>query len=197
MAISAAQVKELRKKTGLGVMDCKQALQDTDGDIEKAIEILRKRGLADAAKRASRTTADGRIGSYIHPPGRVGVLVELNCETDFVAKSADFQDLLRDLCMQVAASRPTVVSRDQLCEEALERERDIYRAQAQDKPEHIQEKIVESKLDAFCKETVLLEQPFVKEPKKTIEQIIKATIAKVGENITVRRFARFALGEED
>jgi len=196
MAISAAQVKALRDQTGLGMMDCKSALIETDGDMEKAVELLRKRGLADAEKRAHRTTAEGRVGSYIHPPGRVGVLLELNCETDFVAKNEEFGALLKDLCMQVAASRPMVVSRDQIAEDMIEREKDIYRAQVQDKPENIQEKIVESKLENFFKDNALLEQPFVKEPKKTVGDHIKALIAKLGENITVKRFVRYAVGEE-
>lgn len=197
MAISAAQVKELRETTGLGIMDCKEALNETNGDMAKAVELLRKKGLADAEKRAGRATGDGRVGAYIHPPGRVGVLVELNCETDFVAKGEDFQNLLKEICLHVAASRPTVVSRDQLPKDVLESEREIYLAQVQDKPEHIRGKIVESKLDAFCKETALLEQPYVRDPKTTVEQLVKSVVAKVGENITVKRFVRFALGEEN
>ena len=196
MAISAAQVKDLREKTGLGIMDCKQALNETGGDMDKAIELLRKKGLADAEKRSGRATGDGRVGAYIHPPGRVGVLVELNCETDFVAKGDDFQELLKELCLHVAASRPAVVSRDQIPPEILDSEREIYRAQVQDKPEQIREKIVESKVEAFCKEAALLEQPYVRDPKTTVEDLVKAVVAKVGENISVRRFARFALGEE-
>ena len=196
MAISAAQVKELRDQTGLGMMDCKQALVDTDGDLEKAVEFLRKKGLAAADKRAGRATAEGRVGTYIHPPGRVGVMLELNCETDFVAKNEEFAALLKDLCMHVAASRPVAVAREDVAEEVVERERDIYRAQVQDKPENIQDKIVDSKLQGYFKENVLLEQPFVKEPKKAVADHIKEVIAKLGENITVKRFVRYAVGEE-
>ena len=197
MAICAAEVKKLRDKTGLGMMDCKQALVETEGDMEKAVEFLRKKGLDAAAKRAHRATAEGRIGAYIHPPGRVGVMLELNCETDFVAKNAEFATLLHDLCMHVVASRPDAVSREEIPAEVIEREREIYRAQVQDKPEKIQDKIVESKLENFFKQNVLLEQPFVREMKKSVGDHIKEVIAKLGENITVKRFVRLAVGEEE
>ncbi|HRU05603.1 MAG TPA: translation elongation factor Ts [Candidatus Brocadiia bacterium] len=196
MAITAGMVKELREKTGLGVMDCKEALAETNGDMDKAFDLLRKKGLAAAEKRASRATKDGRIGAYIHPPGRVGVLLELNCETDFVAKSEDFQTLLKDLCMQVAAARPQWVTRDQIPQATLDHERGIYQAQVADKPAQAQAKIIESKLDSFCKDNTLMEQPFIRDPKRSVEQVVKDLNAKVGENISVKRFVRFALGEE-
>ena len=196
MAISAAQVKELREKTGLGIMDCKAALAETGGDVDKAIDLLRKKGMADAAKRSGRATQEGRVGAYIHPPGLVGVLLELNCETDFVAKGGDFTTLLQDLCMQVAASRPEYVSREEVPEDVVAHEREIYLAQVQDKPEPVQEKIVQGKLENFYKTVCLLDQPFVREPKKSVQAVIQEAIAKLGENITVRRFSRFAVGEE-
>jgi len=197
MTISAAQVKTLREKTGLGMMDCKQALVDTNGDMDKAIELLRKQGLDAAGKRAGRATKAGRIGHYVHPPGLVGVLLELNCETDFVAKNAEFAALLHDLCMHVAACRPVAVSREHIKPEVIEREKEIYRAQVQDKPAPVQDKIVASKLETFFKDNCLVEQPFVKDPKKTVADLIKELIAKLGENVTVRRFVRYAVGEEE
>ena len=197
MAINAAQVKELREKTGAGMMDCKKALVETDGDMDKAVDLLRKMGLADAEKRSARATAEGRIGTYIHPPGRVGVMVELNCETDFVAKNEEFEALIHDLCLHVAASRPEYVTAEEVPEEILNRERDIYRAQVQDKPEPIQDKIVEGKLKSYFSERVLLQQPFVREPKTTVADHIKEVIARLGENITVSRFARFSVGEQE
>jgi len=196
MAITAGMVKELREKTGLGVMDCKEALAETNGDMDKAFDLLRKKGLAAAEKRAGRATKDGRVGAYIHPPGRVGVLLELNCETDFVAKGDDFQTLMKDLCMQVAAARPQWVTRDQIPQAVLDHERSIYQAQVADKPAQAQGKIIESKLDAFCKDNTLMEQPFIRDPKRSVEQVVKDLIAKVGENVSVKRFSRFALGEE-
>jgi elongation factor Ts len=196
MNISATQVRDLREKTGLGMMDCKKALTDAQGDMDKAVEILRKMGLADAEKRSHRATAEGRIGAYIHPPGRVGVLIEVNCETDFVAKSKDFEELTHHLCLHVAASRPDYVRREDVPAEVLERERDIYRAQVQGKPAAVQDKIVEGKVATFYKDRVLLDQPFVKDPKKTVADHVKGVIAKVGENIAIKRFQRFAVGEE-
>lgn len=195
MAISAARVKELRQKTGIGMMKCKEALQETGGDLDKAVDYLRKQGLAAADRRAGRSTNEGVIASYIHSNNKLGVLVELRSETDFVALNEDFQRLGRDLCMQVAAARPLCVSKDDVPEDVLEKERDIYREQFKDKPAAAIEKIVEGKLQAFYKERCLLEQPFVKEPKTSVGDLIKTLAAKLGENITVTRFVRMELGE--
>ena len=195
MAITAALVKELRERTGIGMMKCKEALAATDGDIEKAIEYLRKQGLAAAEKKAGRDTREGVIASYIHSNNKIGVLVEVKCETDFVARNAEFQQLCRDLCMQVAATRPLSISADEVPQDVLEKEREIYREQFKDKPPQAIEKIVEGKLKAFFKERCLLEQPFVKEPKTCVADRIKALVAKLGENITVSRFVRMELGE--
>ncbi len=195
MAISAQQVKELRDRTGLGMMKCKEALQATDGDLDKAVEYLRKQGLRTAEKKAGRETSEGVIASYVHSNSKIGVLVELRCETDFVARSDDFRQLGRDLAMQVAAAKPVAVSKDDVPEDVLERERAIYREQFKEKPPQAIEKIVEGKLQAFYKEHCLLNQPFIKNPKVSIEDHIKSVIAKLGENITVARFVRFELGE--
>jgi len=195
MAITAQQVKELRERTGLGMMKCKEALQATDGDLDKAVEYLRKQGLRTAEKKAGRETSEGVIASYVHSNSKIGVLVELRCETDFVARSDDFRQLGRDLAMQVAAAKPVAVSKDDVPEDVLERERAIYREQFKDKPPQAIEKIVEGKLQAFYKEHCLLDQPFIKNPKVSIEDHIKSVIAKLGENITVARFVRFELGE--
>ena len=196
MAITAAVVKQLREMTGIGMMKCKEALEAADGDLEKAVEYLRKQGLSAAEKKAGRETHEGYVASYIHSNGKIGVLVEMKCETDFVARNEDFRALCRDLCMQVAAAKPQWVSQDGVPEDLLEKERDIYREQFKDKPAQAIEKIVEGKLDAFCKERCLLEQPFVKDPKTTVIDRVKGLVAKLGENITVARFVRMQLGEE-
>ena len=198
MAISATMVKELREKTGLGMMDCKNALVETDGDLEKAVEYLRKKGALKAAKREGRATSEGRIGSYVHMHGRIGVLVELKCESDFVAKTDEFAELVKDLCMHVAASAPQWISTEDVPEEVVAKEKEIYMDQAKDagKPEKILEKIAEGKLKKFFSEVCLLEQNFVKDTEITVSQLIKDKIAKLGENIQVGRFVRFQLGEE-
>ena len=196
--ITAGAVRELRDKTGAGMMDCKKALAETGGDLEKAIDYLRAKGLAGAAKKAGRATQEGLVYSYIHPGGRVGVLIELNCESDFVARTQDFTELCKDLAMQVAATNPVSLRREEFDGDILERELAIYRAQAQEsgKPAQIVEKMVQGRVEKLYKERVLLEQPFVKDPDQSVEDRIKATIAKLGENINLRRFARFQLGEE-
>ncbi|MEJ2718590.1 MAG: translation elongation factor Ts [Deltaproteobacteria bacterium] len=197
MAISAKMVKELRERTGIGMMDCKNALVETDGDLEKAVEYLRKKGALKAAKREGRATSEGRIGSYVHMHGRIGVLVELKCESDFVAKTDEFAELVKDLCMHVAASAPQWISVEDVPEEVIAKEKEIYMDQAKDagKPEKILEKIAEGKLKKFFSEVCLLEQGFVKDTDKTVSQLIKDKIAKLGENIQVGRFVRFELGE--
>jgi len=197
MKITAGMVKDLRERTGAGMLDCKNALQESEGDMDKAIELLRKKGLAAAAKKAGRVAAEGAVGSYIHAGGKIGVLVEVNCETDFVARTDEFQELIRDIAMHIAAAEPRFVSRDEVTPEVLETERRIYKEQALEsgKPENVIERIVEGKLGKFYAEAVLLEQPFVKDPDKTIEQILAERVAKIGENIQVRRFARFKMGE--
>lgn len=198
MAISANVVKELREKTGVGMMECKQALEASHGDFEKAITYLREKGLASAAKKAARTASDGMVASYIHAGGKLGVLIEVNSETDFVAKTDEFQNLAKDLAMQVAAANPLYVRREDVTPEVIEKEREIYRTQMGEtkKPPEIIEKILNGKLDKYFEETCLLEQVFVKEPGKKIQQLISETVAKLGENIQVRRFARFKIGEE-
>lgn len=195
--INANQVKELRERTGAGMMDCKKALSETNGDMEKAIEYLREKGLAAAAKRAGRIATEGLVEAYIHGGGRIGVLLELNCETDFVAKTDEFKELAKDIAMQVAASKPEYVSREQVPQEEIEKEKNILRAQAlnEGKPEKIVEKMVEGRIEKFFKEVCLLEQPFIKDPDKTVQQLITEKIAKIGENISVRRFVRYELGE--
>ena len=197
MAITAAMVKQLRDKTGAGMMDCKAALAEAGGDAEKALEILRKKGQATAAKRAGRTTREGVIGHYIHMGGKVGVLVEVNCETDFVARTDDFQALAKEIAMHVAAADPRFVSREQVPGAELEKEKDIYRGQfaGSGKPEAVIDKIVEGKLGSFYSQICLLEQPSVRDPDVTILQMLQAATAKTGENITVSRFVRFKLGE--
>ncbi|MAN24216.1 MAG: translation elongation factor Ts [Gemmatimonadetes bacterium] len=195
--ISAKSVMELRKSTGLGMMDCKQALKETDGDIEKAVEYLRKKGMAAVEKRAGREATDGLIVSYIHPGSRLGVLVEVNCETDFVARTEDFQQFARDVSMHIAASQPLAVKREDIETELLEKERAIYSEQAKNegKPENIAEKIVQGRIEKFYQENCLMEQNFVKNPDQTIEQMITELTAKIGEKIGVRRFSCFRLGE--
>jgi elongation factor Ts len=198
MEISAALVKKLRDMTGVGMMECKAALQEANGDIEEAQTILRKRGLAQAAKKVGRSTSEGLIGSYIHAGGKIGVLVELNCESDFVARTEDFQNLLKEVALQVAAASPTYAKREDVPAEILERERAIYRAQMENsgKPAQVIEKIVEGKLGSFYEQTVLVDQPSIRDPKTTVGQLLQATIAKLGENISVARFVRFKVGEQ-
>ena len=191
------KLRELRERTGAGIVDCQKALAEADGDIEKAVETLRKKGLALAAKKVGRITKEGIIDAYIHPGDRLGVLVEVNCETDFVARNTEFRRFVRDIALQIAASEPMVVSREELSAEVIEREKEIYRSMVQDmkkKPE-IVEKIVAGKLEKFYSDVCLVEQPFVKIPEKTVGEYMKEQIAKFGENIIVRRFVRFRLGE--
>ena len=197
MAISAGQVKKLRDMTGAGFMECKSALTEASGDTEKAVTILRTRGQAKAAKRAGRTTAQGLVGSYIHQGGQVGVLVEVDCESDFVARTDDFQTLVKEVAMHIAAANPTCVRREEVDADELEREKSIFRAQFErsNKPPHVIDKIVEGKLDSYYEQIVLLDQPSIRDPKTTIGELINAAIAKLGENITVSRFARFKVGE--
>lgn len=195
--VTAEMVKELRERTGVGMMDCKKALVATNGDIEKAIDELRTKGLAKAAKKASRVASEGVVISYIHGGGRIGVLVEVNCETDFVGKTADFKQLAYDIAMQIAASNPEFVSREEVPASVIEHEKEVLKAQAleEGKPEKVVDKMVEGRLDKFYKERCLLEQPFIKDPDKTVQELIHANIAKIGENINVRRFVRYELGE--
>ncbi|AQS59359.1 translation elongation factor Ts [Desulforamulus ferrireducens] len=195
--ISASMVKELRERTGAGMMDCKKALAEVGGDMEKAIEFLREKGLAAAAKKAGRIAAEGIVEAYIHGGGRIGVLVEINCETDFVAKNADFRALAKDIAMQIAATKPEYVRREEVPAEAIEKEREILRAQAlnEGKPEKIVDKMVEGRIEKYFKEVCLLEQPFVKDPDKTVQHVINEIIAKIGEKIDVRRFTRYEMGE--
>jgi elongation factor Ts len=195
--ISAAVVRELRDKTGAGMMDCKKALAEVGGDLERAVDYLRTKGLASASKKAGRATNEGLVHAYIHPGGRVGVMVEVNCESDFVARTEDFIELCKDLCMQIAATAPQAVRREDIDPEVLERETAIFKAQAAEsgKPAAVAEKMVAGRIEKLYKETVLLEQEFVKDPKMSIEDRVKSAISKLGENITVRRFARFQLGE--
>ncbi|MBN1547090.1 MAG: translation elongation factor Ts [Syntrophaceae bacterium] len=191
-------VKELREKTGAGMMDCKQALSASDGDFEKAIDYLRKKGMSAATKRSSKAAKDGTIATYVHMGGKIGVMVELNCETDFVAKTDNFQNLAKDLAMQVAATNPTYVNAQEISDEILEREKEIYRSQllAEKKPEKIWDKIIEGKLKKFYEEVCLVNQKFIKDDAITVETLINNMIAKTGENIIIRRFSRFQLGEE-
>ena len=195
--ITSQMVKELREKTGCGMMDCKRALEESEGDIQKAIDILREQGMATAAKKAGRIAKEGILYSYIHPGDKLGVLVEINCETDFVARTEDFKNLAKDVAMQVAATNPLVISRAELKEETIQKEKDIYRAQAKSegKPEKILDKIVEGKLEKYFQEVCLLEQAFIKNEDRSIHDRLNETIAKLGENITIKRFVRFRLGE--
>lgn len=197
MAITAQQVKALRDQTGAGMMECKAALTEAGGDFDNAVTILRERGLAAAAKKADRVTREGIVGQYIHAGGKLGVLVELNCETDFVARTDEFQELVRDLAMQIAAANPLFIRRDDVDPAELEKEKEIYRSQAlgSGKPEKVVERIVEGKLDKYYSEVCLYEQPFIKDPEITVEELIKSKIAKLKENIAVRRFIRFKVGE--
>lgn len=194
--VSAGVVKDLREKTGAGMMECKKALVESGGDLEKAIDKLRQKGLATAAKKAGRTASEGIVGSYVHM-NRIGVMVEINCETDFVARTDDFKELVKDVAMHIAATNPLYLSREDIPEDAIEREKDIYRAQVENKPPQVIEKIVDGKLEKFYSETCLLDQPFVKDPeqKKRVQDIITEAVAKLGENIIIRRFVRYQLGE--
>ncbi len=194
--VTPEMVKDLREKTGAGIMECKKALTDSNGDFEKAVVLLRQKGLASAVKKAGRLTSEGIIYSYIHM-GKIGVMVEVNCETDFVARTEDFKELVKDIAMHIAAANPLYVSADDVSKDIIECEKEIYRAQIKDKPQHIVEKIVEGKLEKFYTETCLLNQIFIKdlEQKKTIRDIVTENIAKLGENIIIRRFVRYQLGE--
>jgi len=195
--ITAGLVKELRERTGAGMMDCKKALTETVGDIDKAIDFLREKGLAAAAKKAGRIAAEGLVYSYIHGGGRIGVLVEVNCETDFVAKTEQFQTLVKDVAMHIAAANPVYLTREQVPTTELDHEKEVLSEQARNegKPEKIIEKMVSGRIEKYYKEVCLLDQPFVKDPDKTISQLVTESIAKIGENISVRRFARYQLGE--
>jgi len=197
MAITAGMVKDLREKTGAGMMDCKKALGECDGDVLKAIDFLRKKGLAAAAKRAGRSMSEGIVQTYIHLGGKIGVLVEINCETDFVAKNKEFIEFSKNIAMHIAASNPLGLKSEDIPEEIIEKEKEIYTAQVleQGKPEKIIDKIVEGKLNKFFKENCLLEQPYVREPSVTIGDLVTETIAKMGENISIKRFARFQIGD--
>ncbi len=195
--ISAAMVKELREKTGAGMMDCKEALKSCEGDIDKALDYLRKKGLATAQKRAGRAMSEGTIQSYIHMGGKIGVMVEVNCESDFVAKNDEFLEFARNIAMHIAATNPVAVSSDAVPEEIVEKEKEIYRAQALElgKPENMVDKIAEGKLQKFFKENCLLDQAYVKDPNITISDLLNEQIAKIGENMSIRRFCRFQIGE--
>ncbi len=195
--ITAAMVKELREKSGVGMMDCKKALQESNGDFEKALEILRKKGMAKAAKRADREAKEGVVASYIHPGSKLGVLVEINCETDFVANTDDFGEFAKNIAMHIAASNPLAIRREELNQEDLEKEKSIFRDQALEsgKPENIVDKIVDGRLEKYYSEVCLLEQPYVKDPDKKIQELLTETIAKVGENMAIKQFARFRIGE--
>jgi elongation factor Ts len=196
--IPASQVKQLREITGAGMMECKKALQESGGDLDRAQEILRERGLAGVEKRKGRVAGDGVVESYIHGEGRIGVLVEINCETDFVARTEEFRELAREVAMQVAAQSPRWVSRDEVPDDVVESERKVYaeRARQLGKPENVLDKIVDGMLDSFYKETVLLDQPYIREGSKSVDDLVKEVASKVGENVVIRRFVRYQLGEE-
>ncbi|HHU64330.1 MAG TPA: translation elongation factor Ts [Clostridiales bacterium] len=195
--ITASMVKELRERTGAGMMDCKKALTEVNGDMEKAIELLREKGLAAAAKKAGRIAAEGIVDSYIHGDGRIGVLVEVNCETDFVAKTDEFKTFVKDMAMQIAAANPLYIKREDVPDEVIEKEREIIKAQAlnEGKPEKVIDKIVEGRLEKYYKEVCLLEQPFIKDTDKSVKDILTEKIATIGENINIRRFVRYERGE--
>jgi len=195
--VNPTLVKQLRDKTNAGMMDCKNALVESAGDLSKAEDILRKKGIASASKKASRTAKEGVVASYIHLQGKVGVLVEINCETDFVAKNDIFRDFVKDITLHIAAAHPLYVSREQVPAESVEKEREIYRAQVTGKPANIVEKIVEGKVDKFFSNVCLLDQAFIKNPDQTIKELVSSKIAELGENIVIRRFARYAVGEEN
>ncbi|MGH2331845.1 translation elongation factor Ts [Thermoanaerobacter mathranii] len=195
--ISAQAVKELRERTGAGMMDCKKALMEANGDMEKAIDILREKGLAAAAKKAGRVANEGLVDAYIHGGGRIGVLVEVNCETDFVANTDEFKNFVKEICMQIAAANPSYISREDVPQAVLEKEKEILKAQAlnEGKPQNVVEKIVEGRIEKFYKENCLLEQQYIRDPEKTVQDLLNETIAKLGENIVIRRFVRFERGE--
>jgi elongation factor Ts len=197
MEVNATVVRELRERTGAGIMDCKKALAESGGNLEKAVDYLRQKGLAAAARKVDRVAADGAVGAYVHPGGKIGVLVEINCETDFVARTAEFQALLKDMAMQVAAANPRYIRREEVSADELEKEKSIYRQQALEsgKPERVVEKIVEGKMERFYSEVCLLEQAFIKDPDRKVSDIIHDAVGRLGENIQVRRFARYHLGE--
>jgi elongation factor Ts len=197
MAVTAAMVKELREKTGAGMLDCKKALEEAGGDMTKASEILREKGLAAAANKAGRAATEGVVESYIHAGGRIGVLVEVNCETDFVAKTDSFREFVKDIAMQIAASNPKYVRKEEVPQEELDKEREILKNQAlnEGKPAHIVDKMVEGRLGKYYEEICLLEQPFIKDPDKKVSTLLNEKIGQIGENISIRRFARFELGE--
>ncbi len=196
--ITAAQVKELRELTGAGMMDCKNALTETGGDMEKAVDFLRKKGIAKAEKKAGRDAKDGLVEAYIHPGGKLGVLIEVSCETDFVAKTDDFKELVKNVAMQVAATNPIAITRDQVDQKLIDHEMDIFKAQAKEsgKPDHILEKIATGRLEKFYTENVLEEQSFIKDGDKTVKDYVTEVIAKLGENISIRKIARFRIGDE-
>lgn len=195
MAVDISSITKLREQTGAGILECKSALTEVNGDFEKALEIIKKKGITKAAKKEERVTTEGRIGSYIHTNGKLGVLVELNCETDFVAKNEVFQQFLKDICMQVAATKPMVVKREDISADIIEEQKKIFMEEAKGKPENIVEKIISGKFENFYKEKCLLEQPFIKDDTKTIQDLLIANIAKIGENIKIKRFVRFEVGE--
>ncbi|MDD2620793.1 MAG: translation elongation factor Ts [Syntrophomonadaceae bacterium] len=197
MVVTAAMVKELRERTGVGMMDCKKALVECSGDMEKAIDELRTKGLAKAAKKAGRVASEGVVTSYIHGGGRIGVLVEVNCETDFVAKNSDFKQMVYDIAMQIAASNPEFINREEVPEEVIQREKEVLKAQAleEGKPEKVIDKMVEGRIDKYFKERCLMDQAFIKDTDKTVQQLVHEQIARMGENITIRRFARYEVGE--
>jgi len=195
MAIEASSVRELRDRTSAGFLDCKNALEEANGDFEKAGEILRKKGLAKAMKKGSRGTPEGRVDSYIHTNGKLGVLIEVNCETDFVARNDVFESLVKDLCMHIAATDPMAVSRETVPQEMIDREKKAYNEEFKDKPDNVRDKIIDGKMESFYKEVCLINQPFVKDNDQTIEDLLKNAITKLGENIKISRFARFAIGE--
>ena len=195
--ITSAMIRELRERTGAGMLDCKNALTEKDGDVEKAIELLREKGLASAAKKAGRIAAEGLCESYIHGGGRIGVLLEINCETDFVAKTDEYKALAKDICMQIAASKPEYVRREEVPEEVVEKEKEIFTAQAlnEGKPANVVEKMIAGRIEKYYKEICLLEQPFIKNTDITVQQLLVEKVARIGENINVRRFVRYELGE--
>jgi len=197
MSITAKQVAELRAQTGAGLMDCKKALTESEGDIEQAVTILRKKGMASASKKAGRATSEGLVESYIHLGGKVGVLIEVNCETDFVAKTDDFKAFVKDLCLHIAAANPVCISRENVPTELIEKEREIAASQAEGKPPAAVQKIIEGKLNKYYSTACMLDQPFVKDSEKTVQDVLSEQIAKLGENMQINRFSRFQIGEGD